>query len=107
MKARRDVFQALADPARRAILILVSVQGPLSPGTIAEHFNSTRQTISKHIQILAECNLLSANQKGREIYYQFNPQKMKEAADYLEQFRAQWEKKFNVMDNILLELKNK
>lgn len=86
MELRRDVFQAIADPTRRAILLLIASQA-LTPSAIAEEFNSTRQTISKHIQILTECELLKQEQKGREIYYHFNPQKMKEVADFIEPFK--------------------
>ena len=86
MDLRRDVFQALADPTRRAILILIASQA-LTPNAIAEQFDSKRQTISKHIQILTECELLSKEQKGREIYYHLNPIKMKEVADFIEPFR--------------------
>ena len=76
MEIRRDVFQAIADPTRRAILSLVAIQA-MTPGAIAENFESSRQTISKHIQILSECELLSQTQAGREIYYHLNPEKMK------------------------------
>jgi DNA-binding transcriptional ArsR family regulator len=105
MEIRRDVFQALADPTRRAILTLLATAS-LTPGAIAAEFDSSRQTISKHIQILTECELLNQEQKGREIYYHFNPKKMKEVADFIEPFRQQWEKAFTEMDNILNELKS-
>ena len=103
MDLRRDVFQALADPTRIAILTLVAASA-LTPGAIAEHFDSTRQTISKHIQILSECDLLSQEQRGREIYYHFNPVKMKTIADFIEPFRQLWEAQFSKMDAILENL---
>ncbi len=104
MDLRRDVFQALADPTRRGILTLLAVSA-LTPGAIAEQFGSTRQTISKHIQILTECELLTPEQKGREIYYQINPVKMKEVADFIEPFRQMWETRFNQLDNLLSTIK--
>ena len=106
MEIRRDVFQAIADPTRRAILGLVALQA-MTPGTIAENFDSSRQTISKHIQILTECELLTQTQSGREIHYHFNAKKMKEIADWLAPFRQLWETRFNQLDNVLLTLKNK
>ncbi len=104
MEIRRDVFQAIADPTRRAILTLLAVQA-MTPGAIAENFDSTRQTISKHIQILNECQLLKQEQVGREIFYQINPKKMKEVADWLKPFQELWEKRFNKLDKILKEMK--
>jgi len=88
---RRDVFQALSDPTRRSILNLMSTRGPMNPGHIAENYKSSRQTISNHIRILTECELLSFRQQGREIIYSFNPKKMKEVDDYITPFRKQWE----------------
>ena len=87
---RRDVFQAIADPTRRAILSLLALNA-MTPNAIAEHFDSSRQAISKHIKILTECQLVNQEQTGREIYYHFNPQKLKEVDKWVEQFRAQWE----------------
>lgn len=104
MELRRDVFQAIADPTRRAILLLIASQA-LTPSAIAEEFNSTRQTISKHIQILTECELLQQEQKGREIYYHFNPQKMKEVADFIEPFKQMWEDRFDRIDILIQKLK--
>jgi len=103
METRRDVFQAIADPTRRAILALVLSQA-MTPGAIAENFKSTRQTISKHIQILSECELLKQAQSGREIFYHFNPNKMKEVADWLEPYRKLWEERFEAMDDLLKEM---
>ena len=103
---RRDVFQAIADPTRRAILGLIALQA-MTPNAIAEHFNSTRQAVSKHIKILTECQLLQQQQLGREIYYYFNPQKMKEVDQWLEQFRRQWESRFSSLDKVLNQIKPK
>ncbi|MET0466245.1 MAG: metalloregulator ArsR/SmtB family transcription factor [Chitinophagaceae bacterium] len=106
MDLRRDVFQAIADPTRRAILTLVAVQA-MTPGAIAEQFDSSRQTISKHIQILTECELLTQEQNGREIYYHFNPQKMKAIADFIEPFRTMWDDRFNKLESIMKKYKTK
>ena len=106
MNLRRDVFQAIADPTRRAILALLAM-GALTPGAIADNFDSSRQTISKHIQILSECELVKQEQKGREIYYELNIQQMKEIDIWLEQFRKIWETRFNQMDDLLVTLKKK
>ncbi len=103
---RRDVFQAIADPTRRAILSLLALQA-MTPNAIAEHFVSTRQAVSKHIKILAECELVKQKQSGREIYYYFNPQKMKEVDKWLEPFRAKWEDRFNQLDTVLKKIKTK
>jgi DNA-binding transcriptional ArsR family regulator len=106
METRRDVFQAIADPTRRAILGLVFL-GAMTPGAIAENFDSTRQTISKHIQILTECELLHQTQSGREIFYHFNPNKMKEIAEWLEPYRKMWESRLDAMDDLLNEMQAK
>ena len=103
---KRDVFQAIADPTRRAILSLLALQA-MTPNSIAEHFSSSRQAVSKHIKVLAESDLIKQEQSGREIYYHFNPKKMKEVDKWLDQFRAQWESKFDQLDNVLKTLKNK
>ena len=100
MDLRRDVFQAIADPTRRAIITLLAVHA-MTPGAIAEHFNSSRQTISKHIQILTECELLKQEQTGREIYYHLNLKKMKTIADFIEPFRNMWDDRFNKLESIM------
>ena len=105
MESRRDVFQAIADPTRRAILTLLAVQA-LTPGAIADNFQSSRQTISRHIQILTECELLKPEQNGREIYYHINAKKMKEVADFIEPFRKTWEDRFNQLETIMKKYKN-
>ncbi|HEY9048447.1 MAG TPA: metalloregulator ArsR/SmtB family transcription factor [Ohtaekwangia sp.] len=106
MDLRRDVFQAIADPTRRAIITLVALQA-MTPSAIAEKFDSSRQTVSKHIQILTECELLKQELKGREIYYHFNPKKMKEIADFIEPFRNMWDDRFNKLENIMKKYKPK
>jgi DNA-binding transcriptional ArsR family regulator len=103
---RRDVFQAIADPTRRTILGLIALQA-MTPNAMAEHFNCTRQAISKHIKILTECDLVQKEQQGRENYYHFNPEKMKEVDIFLEPFRALWEARFNQLDQLLTNLKPK
>lgn len=100
MNLRRDVFQAIADPTRRSILVLLASQS-MTAGTIASNFESARPTISKHIQILSECELVEANQQGREIYYQLKIDKIKDVDKWLEQFRKIWEYRFSQLDNIL------
>lgn len=100
MELRRDVFQAIADPTRRAIITLVALNA-MTPTAIAENFNSSRQTISKHIQILTECQLLEQTQTGREIYYHFNAKKMKEINDFIEPFRNLWDDRFNKLENVM------
>jgi len=103
---RRDVFQAIADPTRRAILSLIALQA-MTPNALAEHFDSSRQAVSRHIKILAECQLVKQEQSGREIYYHFNPKKMKAVADFIEPFRQMWDSKFNQLDKVLNKIKNK
>ncbi len=103
---KRDVFQAIADPTRRAIISLIAF-GALTPNAIAEHFDSSRQAVSKHLHVLVECDLVKAEQQGREIYYHLNPKKMKEIDKWLEQFRQLWETRFNQLDKVLHDLKNK
>lgn len=100
MNLRRDVFQAIADPTRRAILLLVAAQS-LTAGAIAANFDTARPTVSKHLQILTECELLEQEQLGREIYYHLNPVKMKEIADFVEPFRQIWEARFNKLETIM------
>lgn len=97
---RRDVFQAVADPTRRAILALLAIHA-MTPNALAEHFNSSRQAVSKHIKILTECGVVKQEQNGREIYYHFNAKKMKEIDLWLEQFKKQWEDRFDQLDNLI------
>lgn len=100
MNLRRDVFQAISDPTRRAILLLLASQS-LTAGAIAANFNSARPTVSKHLQILTECELLQQEQQGREMYYHFNAAKMKEVADFIEPFRKMWDDRFNKLETIM------
>lgn len=102
---RRDVFQAIADPTRRAIIMLIAVQ-PMTPNAIAEHFDTTRQAVSKHLQVLAECMLVTPEQVGREIKYTLNGDKMNEIDHWLEQFKKIWENRFSQLDELLLTMKN-
>jgi len=102
---RRDIFQAIADPTRRAILVLIAAQA-MTPNALAEHFDTTRQAVSKHLKILTECELLKQEYQGREIYYQLEIKKMKEIDKWLEQFRKAWEDRFNQLDKVLLKLKS-
>ena len=106
MELRRDVFQAIADPTRRAIITLVALHA-MTPTAIAEKFNSSRQTISKHIQILTECELLGQEQNGREIYYHLNAMKMKEIADFIEPFRNMWDDRFNKLESVMKKYRSK
>jgi len=103
---KRDIFQAIADPTRRAILVLIAAQA-LTPNALAEEFDMTRQAVSKHIKILRECDLVDQKQDGREIYYQLKIEKMKEVDKWIEQFRKIWESKFSQLDEVLLNLKTK
>ena len=106
MKLRRDPFQAIADPTRRAILVLLASQ-TMTAGAIANEFDVARPTISKHIQILNECDLIDSNQQGREIFYEIKVEKMKEIDKWLEQFRKIWENRFSKLDNLLAKIQNK
>lgn len=101
---RRDVFQAIADPTRRAIIGLIALQA-MTPNAIAEHFAITRQAVSKHLRILTECRVVSRQQQGREIYYQLEAARMKEIDKWLGQFRSLWAGRFSELDNVLTQLK--
>ena len=104
MESRRDIFQAIADPTRRAIIILLATQA-LTPKAIAEDFQTSRQAVSKHLQILAECHLVKQEQRGREIYYSLEMEKMKEVDKWISQFRKIWETQFNQLDEVLSIMK--
>lgn len=104
MEIRRDIFQAIADPTRRAIIALIAIQA-MTPNALAEHFQTSRQAVSKHIKILTECELVKQELSGREIYYQLEINKMKEIDKWLDQFREIWETQFNQLDNVLSTLK--
>ena len=103
---RRDVFQAIADPTRRTIMSLIASEA-MTPNSLAEHFDSSRQAVSKHIKILTECGLITQEYSGREIYYHFNSKKLKEVDKWLQPFREQWEDRFSKLDNVLKNLKTK
>ena len=104
MEIRRDIFQAIADPTRRAIIVLIALQA-MTPNALAEHFNTSRQAVSKHIKILAECELVKQEQQGREIYYSLEIEKMKEIDKWINQFRKIWETRFNQLDKVLSTMK--
>lgn len=104
MKLRRDPFQAIADPTRRAILVLLAAQ-TMTAGAIADNFKVARPTISKHMQVLNECDLITSNQKGREIYYELKMDRMKEIDNWLAQFKKIWEDRYNQLDNLLSIIK--
>ncbi len=106
MLTRRDVFQAIADPTRRAILLLVASQA-MTAGAIAANFDTARPTVSQHLQILNECELLKQELNGREIYYHINAKKMKEVSDFIEPFRNMWDDRFNKLEAIMKKHKNK
>ena len=106
MNLRRDVFQAIADPTRRAILLLLATQ-TMTAGAIASNFDTARPTVSKHLQILTECELLKQEQNGREIHYHINAKKMKEVADFIEPFREMWDERFNKLEAIMKNYKPK
>jgi DNA-binding transcriptional ArsR family regulator len=101
---RRDIYQAIADPTRRAIIALIALQA-MTPNAIAENFNSTRQAISKHLHILTECDLVKQSYQGREIYYSLEIEKMKEIDKWLTQFRKIWETRFDQLDKVISTLK--
>lgn len=104
MNLRRDVFQAIADPSRRAILVLVASQS-MTAGAIASNFDTARPTVSKHLQILTECELLQQEYHGREVFYHINAHKMKEIADFIEPFRQMWEARFNKLEEVMKKYK--
>lgn len=106
METRRDVFQAIADPTRRAIILLLAV-GAMTPNAIAEHFNSSRQAVSRHLQILTECDIVKQEQQGREIHYHLNADKMQDIEKWLQKFKQLLAKRFNQLDTVLEQLKSK
>jgi DNA-binding transcriptional ArsR family regulator len=106
MNLRRDVFQAIADPTRRAILLLVAAQS-MTAGAIASNFDTSRPTVSQHLHLLTECELLRPEQNGREIHYHLNAKKMKEIAEFIEPFRKMWDDRFNKLESVMKKYKNK
>ena len=103
---RRDVFQAIADPTRRAIITLIALQA-MTPNAIADSFHTTRQAVSKHLRILTECELVKQEQQGREIYYSLEIEKLKEIDEWVGQFRKIWETRFNQLDEVLSAVKSR
>ncbi|TGK83008.1 ArsR family transcriptional regulator [Leptospira noumeaensis] len=106
MDLRRDVFQAIADPTRRAILLLVATQS-MTAGAIASQFDTKRPTVSKHLQILTECELLKKEPNGRQMYYHLNPNKMKEIANFIEPFQKLWDDRFNKLESVMKNYQKK
>lgn len=106
MNFRRDVFQAIADPTRRAILLLLATQS-MTAGAIASNFDTARPTVSKHLQILTKCELIEHEQRGREVVYSLNPKKMKEIADFIEPFRKMWDDRFNKLEAVMKKYRSK
>ena len=104
MEIRRDIFQAIADPTRRAIIALIAIQA-MTPNALAEHFNTSRQAVSKHLRILTECEMVKQDQQGREIYYRLEIEKMKEIDKWLEQYRKIWQTRFDQLDDVLARIK--
>ena len=104
METRRDIFQAIADPTRRAIIALIALQA-MTPNAIADNFQTSRQSVSKHLRILTECELVKPEQHGREIYYTLEVEKMKEVDKWIDQFRKIWETRFNQLDEVLVNMK--
>ena len=103
---RRDIFQAIADPTRRAIIALIAVQA-MTPNALAEHFDTSRQAVSKHLRILTECEMVKQDQQGREIYYRLEIERMKEIDKWLEQYRKIWETRFEQLDDVLATIKKR
>ena len=101
---KQDLFYAIADPTRRAILTLIALQA-ITPNAMAEKFDMSRQAVSKHIKVLQQCELIKPKQSGREIYYHFNPKKMQELDDWIAQFRKIWQTRFNQLDEVLSTIK--
>ncbi len=105
-KVKRDVFQVIADPTRRAIIALIAINA-MTPGAIAEHFKTTRQAVSKHIKVLVESEIVKQEIKGREIYYHFDPYKIKEVVDFTEPFRKIWDDRFNKLESVMKKYKER
>jgi DNA-binding transcriptional ArsR family regulator len=101
---KRDIFQAIADPTRRAIIALIALQA-MTPNALAVNFHTTRQAVSKHLRILTECELVRPEYRGREIYYSLEIEKMKEIDEWLEQYRQIWETRFEQLGDVLEVMK--
>lgn len=103
---RRDVFQAIADPNRRAILSLLATKN-LPLNGVAEHFNISRPAVSKHVKILTECGLIEIKKDGRERYCEARLDRLNEVSNWVEQYRKFWEQKLDALENYLMELQAK
>lgn len=106
MKVNTDIFHAIADPRRRAIILLVAAQA-MTPNALAGHFECSRQAVSKHIRVLAESQVLKQEKSGREIYYSLNRKKMDEIDRWLDLFRQNLEKRFSQLDRVLTKSKTR
>ena len=106
MILRRDIFQAIADPTRRSILLLLASQ-TITAGAIADNFDTARSTISKHLQILTECGLVESNQQGREIFYQIKIERMNEIDLWVTQLKEIWEDRFDNLERYIEKIKNR
>jgi DNA-binding transcriptional ArsR family regulator len=104
MEARRDVFQAIADPTRRAILGLLALQS-LTLNAVAENFDISRPAVSKHVKVLEECGLVNIKQKGRERYCEARLDRLNEVSRWVEQYRRFWESKLDALELYLEKLK--
>ncbi|MES2679566.1 MAG: metalloregulator ArsR/SmtB family transcription factor [Bacteroidota bacterium] len=106
METRRDVFQAIADPNRRAIIGLLATES-LSLNGVAEHFNISRPAVSKHIKILTECGLVTIRQQGRERYCEARFENLREISLWLEKYKKFWARKLDALELYLDELQSK
>lgn len=103
---KRDIYQAIADPTRRAILDLLANQR-LTPNAIAAHFKISRPAISKHIKILTESGLVVAHKQGRERYYEARLDKLNEVSNWIERSRQRWEARLDALANYLEDVQRK
>lgn len=106
MTAKRDIFQAIADPTRREIINMIASQ-PLNVNAIAEKFNMTRQAVSLHIHLLVDCGLIVINQQGRDRYCEARLDQLREVSIWVDQYKQHWESKLDNLEKYLEQLKNK
>ena len=104
MKARRDVYQAIADPTRRAIINMIAAE-PHNVNAIAEKFDVTRQAISLHIQILIDCGLIVVRQQGRDRLCEAQLDQLSEVSEWVDQYRQHFERKLDALENYIEKLK--
>lgn len=97
---RRDVFQAIADPTRRAIIHMVAQQ-PMNLNAVADQFDISRPAISKQIKILTECGLISIRTQGRERVCEVQLQQLNEVSEWIEQYRKFWNTKLDALGDFL------